>query len=175
MSFTEHEMHGLIAGKCVAGDMKVNEELPAYLVRKMQELESERDMYRNAEMSWEKAMMSAIGEDGTGSVTKAISDLKAERDALAASFDELAKAVGWSVQQCEQTGESPMDVAVSLVNLVYELENEEPTTAGKLEKLAGAMLNRSLDSGSKQAAAYAECADMVATFAANLRKENGNG
>jgi len=51
------------------------------------------------------------------------------RDALAASFDELAKAVGWSVEQCEQTGESPMDVAVSLVNLVAELENDAyPTT-----------------------------------------------
>lgn len=40
--------------------------------------------------------------------------------------------------------------------------------------LAGAMLNRTLDSGSKQAVAYAECADMVAKFAANLRKENGH-
>lgn len=44
-----------------------------------------------------------------------------------------------------------------------------------LGQLAGAMLNRTLDSGSKQAVAYAECADMVAKFAANLRKENANG
>ncbi len=42
-------------------------------------------------------------------------------------------------------------------------------TAGQLEKLAGSMLNRTLDSGSKQAVAYAECADMVAKFAAKLR------
>ncbi|MBZ6396585.1 MULTISPECIES: hypothetical protein [Pantoea] len=90
------------------------------------------------------------------------------RDALAASFDELAKAVGWSVEQCEQTGESPMDVAVSLVNLVSELENDA-STACQLEKLAGAMLNRTLDSGSKQTLAYAECADMVAKFANQLR------
>lgn len=90
------------------------------------------------------------------------------RDALAASFDELAKAVGWSVEQCEQTGESPMDVAVSLVNLISELENDA-STAGQLEKLAGAMLKRTLDSGSKQALAYAECADMVAKFANQLR------
>ena len=103
MSFTEHEMHGLIAGKCVAGDMKVNEELPAYLVRKMQELESERDMYRNAEISWEKAMMSAIGEDGTGSVTKAIFDLKAERDALAAENKVLDSAIG-AIADAYETG-----------------------------------------------------------------------
>lgn len=131
MNITEHEMRGLLAGKCLPGDMRVNEEFPAYLVRKFAEA-------------------------------------KAERDALAASFDELAKAVGWSAEQCEQTGESPMDVAVSLVNLVSELENDA-STAGQLEELAGAMLNRTLDSGSKQALAYAECADMVAKFAAQLR------
>ncbi|MDT0176910.1 hypothetical protein Q9R34_12780 [Enterobacter sp. BRE11] len=38
-----------------------------------------------------------------------------------------------------------------------------------LGNLAGAMLNRTLDSGSKQAVAYADCADMVAKFAAQLR------
>lgn len=40
---------------------------------------------------------------------------------------------------------------------------------GHLEKLAGVMLNRTLDSGSKQAVAYADCADMVAKFATQLR------
>lgn len=98
-----------------------------------------------------------------------IAELKAQRDALAASFDELAASIGWSKEQCEQTGESPMDVAVSLVNLVSELENNDSKTAGHLEKLAGSMLNRTLDSGSKQAVAYAECADMVANFARQLR------
>lgn len=39
-----------------------------------------------------------------------------------------------------------------------------------LSTLAGAMLNRTLDSGSKQAVAYAECADMVAKFAKQLRE-----
>lgn len=60
-----------------------------------------------------------------------------------------------------------------------EAEAERDTLAANvsdgLGQLAGAMLNRTLDSGSKQAVAYAECADMVAKFAANLRKENANG
>lgn len=43
MNITEHEMHGLLAGKCLPGDMRVNEELPAYLVRKFAELKAERD------------------------------------------------------------------------------------------------------------------------------------
>lgn len=41
--------------------------------------------------------------------------------------------------------------------------------AQDLDKLAGAMFNRTLDSGSKQAVAYADCADMVARFAKQLR------
>ncbi|MGL3999833.1 hypothetical protein ACR3LR_08440 [Pantoea eucalypti] len=55
------------------------------------ELEKQRDMYRNAEVSWEKAMMEAIGEDGVGSVSRAIAELKAQRDALAAENAALAR------------------------------------------------------------------------------------
>ncbi|MDU4128672.1 hypothetical protein [Pantoea sp.] len=43
MNITEHEMRGLLAGKCLPGDMRVNEELPAYLVRKFDELKAQRD------------------------------------------------------------------------------------------------------------------------------------
>ena len=43
MKITEHEMRGLLAGKCLPGDMRVNEELPAYLVRKFDELQQKLD------------------------------------------------------------------------------------------------------------------------------------
>lgn len=43
MNITEHEMRGLLAGKCLPGDMRVNEELPVYLVRKFAELKTQRD------------------------------------------------------------------------------------------------------------------------------------
>lgn len=43
MNITENEMRGLLTGKCVPGDMCVNEELPAYLVRKFAELKAQRD------------------------------------------------------------------------------------------------------------------------------------
>jgi len=43
MNITEHEMRGLLTGKCLPGDMRVNEELPAYLVRKFAEAKAERD------------------------------------------------------------------------------------------------------------------------------------
>lgn len=84
MNITEHEMRGLLAGNCIPADMLVNEELAAYLVRKFAELKAQRDAHMQAEIAWEKAMMSAIGEDGVGSVSKAIAALKAERDAVLA-------------------------------------------------------------------------------------------
>lgn len=43
MNITEHEMRGLLTGKCIPGDMLVNEELSAYLVRKFTELKAECD------------------------------------------------------------------------------------------------------------------------------------
>lgn len=43
MKITEHEMRGLLAGKCLPGDMRVNEELPAYLLRKFDELQQKLD------------------------------------------------------------------------------------------------------------------------------------
>jgi len=43
MNITEHEMRGLLTGKCLPGDMRVNEELPAYLVRKFAELQAQGD------------------------------------------------------------------------------------------------------------------------------------
>ncbi|WP_426607480.1 hypothetical protein [Pantoea anthophila] len=43
MNITVHEMRGLLTGKCLPGDMRLNEELPAYLVRKFAELKAQRD------------------------------------------------------------------------------------------------------------------------------------
>lgn len=43
MNITEHEVRGLLTGKCLPGDMRLNEELPAYLVRKFSELKAQRD------------------------------------------------------------------------------------------------------------------------------------
>lgn len=43
MKITEHEMRGLLAGKCLPGDMRVNEDLPTYLVRKFDELQQKLD------------------------------------------------------------------------------------------------------------------------------------
>ncbi|MDQ0628052.1 hypothetical protein [Pantoea agglomerans] len=42
------------------------------------------DAHKQDVITWEKAMMAAIGEDGVGCVVRAIAELKAERDALAA-------------------------------------------------------------------------------------------
>ena len=51
MKITENEMRGLLTGKCVPGDMKVNEELPAYLVRKFAYLQQKLDVVEAKLMS----------------------------------------------------------------------------------------------------------------------------
>ncbi|MDK2634111.1 hypothetical protein QMZ93_12290 [Pantoea stewartii subsp. indologenes] len=43
MKITEREMRGLLTGKCLPGDMRLNEDLPAYLVRKFDELQQKLD------------------------------------------------------------------------------------------------------------------------------------
>ena len=48
------------------------------------------------------------------------------------------------------------------------LQQKLETLDSDLGKLAGSMLNRTLDADRKQAVAYAECAAMVAKFAAQL-------
>jgi len=97
MNITEHEMRGLLTGKCLPGDMRVNEELPAYLVRKFAELKDAHDAHKQDVITWEKSMMAAIGEDGTGSVARAIAELKAQRDALAAEKN------WWKPEHCPVT------------------------------------------------------------------------
>lgn len=43
MKITECEMRGLLTGKCLPGDMRLNEDLPAYLVSKFDELQQKLD------------------------------------------------------------------------------------------------------------------------------------
>lgn len=142
MNITEHEMRGLLTGKCVPGDMQVNEELPAYLVRKFaeqqQKLEqAEGDAQVGLQLS--ERLCRQLGE-----VKEALESEKR----LSAMYKKMrGTAVAGHAQYLER------------INAVAE----------ELGNLAGAMLNRTLDSGSKQAVAYADCADMVAKFAAQLR------
>lgn len=43
MKITEHEMRGMLTGRCIAGDMRVNEQLAPYLVRKFSEQQQKLD------------------------------------------------------------------------------------------------------------------------------------
>jgi len=98
------------------------------------ELEKQRDMYLNAEASWEKAMMAAIGEDGTGSVAKAIAELKAQRDALAvenAALKDYLKEC--SVVQGE--GNWTSDAEKSVYVPASEWNPPTPATAAYLNSL----------------------------------------
>ena len=54
MKITEHEMRGLLEGKCLPGDIRVNEELPAYLVRQFDALRRDVKMVSDTCDNWKK-------------------------------------------------------------------------------------------------------------------------
>lgn len=76
MNITEHEMRGLLAGKCLPGDMRVNEELPAYLVRKFAELKAERDAMAAENLALRNAHPQPFGRE----MMKAIDAYQAKED-----------------------------------------------------------------------------------------------
>ncbi|WP_372774522.1 hypothetical protein [Pantoea sp. WEP] len=59
MKITEFEMRGLLTGKCIPGDMKVNEQLPAYLVRKFSDLHEQLTATTNSLTNAQEALKSA--------------------------------------------------------------------------------------------------------------------
>lgn len=63
------------------------------------------------------------------------------------------------------------EVVIELAKHSLALQQRLNAVLAGLDSLAGAMLNRTLDSGSKQAVAYSDCADMLAKHAAQLRAE----
>lgn len=71
-------------------------------------------------------------------------------------------------------GSATIDItllAADAVTMIAALQQKLDAVLAGLDGIAGAMLNRTLDSGSKQASAYADCADMLARYNAQLRAE----
>lgn len=80
MKVTEHEMRGLLTGKCVPADMRVNEELPAYLVRKFADLHSD---IKKQETAYAQAV---------DSILKALKDKELVQDRLEDAEDKLQES-----------------------------------------------------------------------------------
>lgn len=85
MKITEFEMRGLLSGKCIPGDMKVNEQLPAYLVRKFSDLHEQLTATTNSLTNAQEALKSAGIEADT--VQAGVMELKTRLEALAVEND----------------------------------------------------------------------------------------
>ena len=74
------EMHGLITGKCVVGDMFVNESVPEYLIRKIANIEDQR----NAALNTCSLIAEALGITGAvaGDTIARVQQLVGENTAL---------------------------------------------------------------------------------------------
>lgn len=80
MKVTEHEMRGLLTGKCVPADMLVNEELPAYVVRKFADLHSD---IKKQETAYAQAV---------DAILMALKDKELVQDRLEDTEDELQES-----------------------------------------------------------------------------------
>ncbi|WP_226968385.1 hypothetical protein [Yersinia frederiksenii] len=82
------EMHGLITGKCVAGDMFVNESVAEYLIRKIANIEDQR----NAALNTCSLIAEALGITGAvaGDTIARVQQLVAENATLRSDAREVA-------------------------------------------------------------------------------------
>lgn len=96
-----YEMEGFLRGKCIPGDLKVNETNAEYLVRKFSEAEE-----RCAELSARLSMINGLieaAEQGNKLAQEATETLVQERNALAAEnvgMKELIEQHANSVAVC---------------------------------------------------------------------------
>lgn len=65
------EMQGLLAGKCLPGDMKVNESLAEYLLRKLED-RNELERQLSAKTISEQNIINAFGISGEGAHSKLV-------------------------------------------------------------------------------------------------------
>lgn len=79
------------------------------------------DAHKQDVITWEKAMMEAIGEDGVGCVVKAINSLKAERDALQQKLEEteaLMYAMRHDMRESREKMEAMLAENLALKNYI---------------------------------------------------------
>ncbi len=89
--------------------------------------------------------------------------LKAEIDAIKAARDDMPFGLSGETEEM-------LAVMEDALKALSQRDAQLAAIDSALCDMAGTMLNRTLDSGRKQAVAYAECADMVAKFAKKLRE-----
>ncbi|HFG5644987.1 TPA: hypothetical protein ACGH02_004622 [Salmonella enterica subsp. enterica serovar Korkeasaari] len=106
-----YEMEGFLRGKCIPGDLKVNETNAEYLVRKFSEAE-ERCAVLSAKLSMINDLMKAA-EQANKLAQKATEKLVQERIALVAENTALKKSEvefnEYCRRECEDVGDTWMD------------------------------------------------------------------
>lgn len=142
------EMDGFLKGKCIPGDLKVNETNAEYLVRKFGELESKLE--------------TALLKCRSAGIT--IDNLEAKCAELAAESARLKHAMSVTIDHLSVTDTGKAGVAAMIIN--YALHHSETTSTD-------AFLAEVRAQGVEM---FAECAytlehhDHAVAFAAELRK-----
>ncbi|ECE6399633.1 hypothetical protein FNJ07_09685 [Salmonella enterica subsp. salamae] len=135
-------MEGFLRGKCIPGDLKVNETNAEYLVRKFSEAE-ERCAVLSAKLSMINDLMKAA-EQANKLAQEATENLVQERNALAAENTALKKSEvefnEYCRRECENVGdtwvddftETPAtDAFLAEIRAQFWVEGNEPTEFGR--------------------------------------------
>lgn len=80
MKITEHEMRGLLSGKALPGDTRLNEDLPVYLMRKFDELQQKLDAAeaKIKQLEWDSVFIPKNIESALAVVGMALPESKEE-------------------------------------------------------------------------------------------------
>lgn len=172
-----YEMEGFLRGKCIPGDLKVNETNAEYLVRKFSEAE-ERCAALSAKLSMINDLMEAA-EQANKLAQEAAEKLVQERNALAAENAGLKAAIDSTIGWQQSTD----PVNVESVRMLVDIET--PATdaflaevrASELDSLAGVaetMLikfsNQQCSSDMHEVVGWKMVLQQAANRAAQLRK-----
>ncbi|EDI5422096.1 hypothetical protein CE645_02675 [Salmonella enterica subsp. enterica serovar Muenchen] len=149
-------MEGFLRGKCIPGDLKVNETNAEYLVRKFSEAE-ERCAALSAKLSMINDLIEAA-EQANKLVQEAAETLVQERNALAAEnarLSDIAKGGAFVMQKALMKYEFGVGMTMQAEDFIRDDRSKTPTTDAFLAEVQASARNEGINyAASRLAAAF---------------------
>ncbi|EKB5675955.1 hypothetical protein OPB01_001242 [Salmonella enterica] len=149
-------MEGFLRGKCIPGDLKVNETNAEYLVRKFSEAE-ERCAALSAKLSMINDLIEAA-EQANKLAQEAAETLVQERNALAAEnarLSDIAKGGAFVMQKALMKYEFGVGMTMQAEDFIRDDRSKTPTTDAFLAEVQASARNEGINyAASRLAAAF---------------------
>ncbi|EAO5056403.1 hypothetical protein FZH48_22215 [Salmonella enterica] len=148
-----YEMEGFLRGKCIPGDLKVNETNAEYLVRKFSEAE-ERCAALSAKLSMINDLMEAA-EQANKLAQEAAEKLVQERNALAAEnarLSDIAKGGAFVMQKALMKYEFGVGMTMQAEDFIRDARSKTPATNAFLAEVRASAIDSLVGIKTKQLA-----------------------